>query len=145
MIGFYRLELAKLQKRVGDLGEDSKELIDKDIRITRDAIAATRLAIKELRKKNSSLGNSIIDSDGIIKEMRSLEQEKIQAESKRYKMAQDLEKVLRDLEDCRTKSEVVSDQYQQADQVLKELDQKDITELAFKRTEMTAVTKKMQL
>jgi hypothetical protein len=67
MISFYRLELAKLQKRVSQLGEDSKESIDKDIRTINESIVAMRLTIKELRKKSNSLGNSIMDSDGLIR------------------------------------------------------------------------------
>ena len=67
MISFYRLELAKLQKRVSQLGEDSKESIDKDIRAINESIVAMRLTIRELRKKSNSLGNSIMDSDGLIR------------------------------------------------------------------------------
>lgn len=67
MIGFYRLELAKLHKRVAEVGEDSKEVIDRDVRSTKEAIAAVRLSIKDLKKKSSALGNSILDSDGLIR------------------------------------------------------------------------------
>lgn len=60
--------------------------------------------------------------------MRSLEEEKMTAETKRLKMSNDLEKVMRDLEDYRAKSSEVSEQYQRADQVLREMDQRDLGE-----------------
>ena len=35
-----------MQKRISELGEDSKESIDRDIHITKDAISAVRLTIR---------------------------------------------------------------------------------------------------
>jgi len=52
---------------------------------------------------------------------------------------------MRDLEDCRVKSAEVNEQFQRADQILREMDQRDIAERELRRSEMMVASKKLAL